>query len=590
MRRYLRTTTVAALALFGLAGCDNSVLDVDPRDQISDEAVFTDPNLAQAFLNDIYIGLGTGFNEVMLASVTDETMMTHNYGTDRVMMGLISSSDLGALGRGDFDHFQWNRNYLRIRQTNVFLSSIDEAEFDEGRKQAMKGEAFFLRAYFYHNLLRMYGGVPIITKVYGLGEEYDDPRNSFAETVEFIAANADSAAALLPLEQTGNDLGRATRGAALALKSRVLLYAASDLYNENPSGMAETGYTSGQDRQALWRAAKNAAQAVIDLGIYGLYEPDPASQEEAVENFTNLFLQKTSEEAILSRFYTETRTSAFGRFNGPNGYHTWGGNTPLQNLVDAFRMADGSAFSWDDPDHASAPYENRDPRFYASILYDGAQWQERPEDVQELDPYGIIQTYRELRLPNGVVQYGLDTRAGPIEDWNGGYSGYLIRKLVDPNINHQYFGQEVSWMFFRYAEILLNYAEASIELNELDDAVWALNQIRRRAGMPEFSAGMSQAALREEYRNERRVEMAFEEQRFFDARRWMIAPQAFGADGVGIDIFLEGTDPIDRSTWTNYEYVTRVVMEREWDDKQYFLPIHRDELNRNQALVQNPGY
>src|SRR5690606_7221900 len=107
------------------------------------------------------------------------------------------------------------------------------------------------------------------------------------------------------------------------------------------------------------------------------------------------------------------------RFNGPNGYHTWGGNTPLQNLVDDFRMADGSEFDWSDPAHAAAPYENRDPRFYASILYDGAQWQQRPEDVQELDPYGIIQTYRELRLSNGEVQYGLDTRAGPIEDWNG---------------------------------------------------------------------------------------------------------------------------------------------------------------------------
>src|SRR5690606_18844231 len=109
------------------------------------------------------------------------------------------------------------------------------------------------------------------------------------ETVDFIVANADSAAALLPLEQTGNDLGRATQGAALALKARVLLYAASDLYHDNPSGQPETGYTSGQDRQAHWRAAKDAAQDVIDLGVYGLFEPNPASPEEAVENFTNLF-------------------------------------------------------------------------------------------------------------------------------------------------------------------------------------------------------------------------------------------------------------------------------------------------------------
>lgn len=590
MRRYLRTTTVAALALFGLAACDNSVLDVDPKDQISDEAVFTDPGLAESFLNDIYIGLGTGFNEVMLASLTDETMMTHNYATDRVMQGLISPSDLGALSRGDFDHFQWNRNYLRIRQTNVFLNQIDDAEFDQGRKDDMKGQAFFLRAYFYHNLLRMFGGVPIITNVYGLGEEYNDPRNSFAETVDFIVANADSAAALLPLEQVGNNLGRATRGAALALKARVLLYAASDLYHENPSSRPETGYTGGENRQAMWRAAKDAAQDVIDLGIYALYQPNPASPEEAAQNFTDLFLQKTSEEAILSRFYTETRTINFGRFNGPNGYHTWGGNTPLQNLVDDFRMVDGSAFDWSNPEHAGAPYENRDPRFYGTILYDGAQWQQRPDDVQDLDPYGIIQTFRGLTLANGDVVAGLDTRASPIEDWNGGYTGYLIRKYVDPTVNHQHFGQEISWMFFRYAEILLNYAEASIELGELEDARGALNQLRRRAGMPEFAGALSQEALREEYRNERRVEMAFEEQRFFDARRWMIADEVFAENGVGIDIFLEGDDRIDRSTWRNYRYERRDVMERAWDDKLYFIPIHRDEINRNSALTQNPGY
>src|SRR5690606_34105129 len=221
---------------------------------------------------------------------------------------------------------------------------------------------------------------------------------------------------------------------------------------------------------------------------------------------------------------------------------------------------------------------------------DGAKWQERPDDVKDLDPYGIIQTFRGLTLPNGNVVAGLDTRGSPIEDWNGGYSGCLSPKGVGTCVNHKHCGQEISWMFFRYAEILLNYAEASIELGELDDARWALNQIRQRAGMPEFPASLSQAALREEYRNERRVEMAFEEQRFFDARRWMIAPEVFGENGVGIDIFLEGDDRIDRSTWRNYRYERRDVMDRAWDDKLYFVPIHRDELNRNSALTQNPGY
>jgi hypothetical protein len=592
MNRYLKIAT-AAFALLGAAACDNSILDVSPKDQLSDEAVFADPNLAQAFLNDIYNGMGHGLYEMQLASISDESQFIHIRGTDRVLQSLVTESDLAALGDTRyFARFIWDPTYGRIRQANIFLSQIDSTDFDPATKQEMKGEAYFLRAYFYHNLLRWYGGVPIITKVYGLNEDYEVARNSFKETVDFILANADSAAALLPTVQEGDNLGRASKGAALALKSRVLLYAASDLYNVNPSGQPETGYTSAQDRQALWRAAKDAAKAVMDLGVYGLYKPNPASPEEATQNYHDLFLQKTSEEAIMNRYFLSKRGDGYhpGLHNGPNGYHNWGGNTPIQNLVDDYRMLDGSKFSWDNPEEAAAPYENRDPRFNASILHDGSQWRERPTDVQAMDPAGVIQTFRELKLPDGTTVAGLDTRDSPIEDWNGGYSGYLLKKFIDPNVNAQFTRQEVPWPFFRYAEILLNYAEASIELNELQDAVDALNQIRRRAGMPEFSAGMGQAALREEYRNERRIEMAFEEQRFFDVRRWMIAPEVMDVNAYGINIYLEGDDPLDRSTWHDYRYETHSIQDRAWDDKMYFTPISRDELNRNSLLVQNPGY
>src|SRR6266487_5124853 len=273
---------------------------------------------------------------------------------------------------------------------------------------------------------------------------------------------------------------------------------------------------------ALWRAAKNAAQAVMDLGIYSLFRPSSANAQEATKNYGDLFLQTMSQEVILSRFFLSTRDDGYhpGRDNGPNGYHTWGGNTPIQNLIDDYRMADGSKFDWTNPVHAAAPYANRDPRFYGSILFDGAQWRERPTDVKALDPYGIIQGFRELKIPDSTVVGGfrvvggLDTRDGPIEDWNGSYSGYYIRKFIDPTYNAQFTRQQVPWIFFRYTEILFNYAEASIELGELGDALGVLNQIRRRAGMPVFSAGLDQATLRDEYRNERRVEMAFEEQRF----------------------------------------------------------------------------
>jgi hypothetical protein len=584
--------TTAALGLLGLAGCADSILDVTPRDQMSDEVVFADASLTEAFLNDIYRGVGHGLNGTTLWVLTDDGHNIRGGGTTDHMQSNISSSDLGAIGGSRFAHYRWNDLYDRIRQTNIFLDQIDEAEFDEALKQRMKGEAYFLRAYFYHNLMRMYGGVPIITKVYGLNEDYEVARNSFEETVDFIVANADSAAALLPLSYSGSDLGRATKGAALALKARVLLYAASDLYNVNPSGMAETGYTSAQDRQALWRAAKDAARAVMDLGVYSLFRPDPASPEEATKNYADLWLTPANDELIFVRYFTNTRNDIpnVGRYVGPNGYHNWGSNTPTQNLVDAYRMADGSKFRWDDPEEAAAPYEDRDPRFYASIQYDGARWQQRPTDVQAMDPVGIIQTFTWLTLPDGTKVPGLDTRGGPVESWNGSYSGYYLRKYIDPTVNHQFEMQTVPWIFIRYAEVLFDYAEASIELGELQDAVDALNQIRRRAGMPEFSASMGQAALREEYRNERRVEMAFEEQRFFDARRWMIAPEVFGEDARGIQILVEGTDPTDRSTYHDYQYTPVEIEERAWDDRMYFMPITRDELNRNDLLVQNPGY
>ena len=500
MRRYLRTASAAAMLTLGLTACDNDILNLDPKDQVSDDAVFADPNLAETFLNDIYIGMGHGLYEIMLASMTDEAHFIHNYNTEQIVQGLITDGDRGAIGDWRMDHHDWSNNYSRIRQANIFLQNIEEADFEEGWKNRMRGEAHFLRAYFYHSLLRMYGGVPIITQVYGLDDDYEVPRNSFAETVDFIVAEAEAAAALLPDVHGGGNEGRATRGAALALKSRVLLYAASDLYHRS-GATAETGYAGSADRQALWRAARDAARDVIDSGMYSLYAPDPATPEEAAENYGNLFLQKTSSEAIMSRFFLVNRGDGYhpGLHNGPNGYHNWGGNTPIQNLVDDYLMADGSRFDWSNPDHAAAPYENREPRFYASILYDGAPWRERPEDMLELDPHGIIQTFRTLTLPDGSTLGGLDTRDGPIEDWNGAYSGYYIRKFIDPSVNHQFVKQEVPWVFFRYAEILLNFAEASIELGELAEATDALNQLRRRAGLPELSAGMGQEALREAY-------------------------------------------------------------------------------------------
>ena len=585
---------LALLALLPLSGCGDSILEVSPQDQLSDEMVFADANVAETFLNDVYRGIGHGLNGTTLWALTDDGHNTRGGGTAQHMQSNVSPSSLGAIGGDRFAHYRWGDLYRSIRMANIFLAGVDSATFDEARRQRMEGEARFLRAYFYHNLLRIYGGVPLVTQVYGLGDDFAAPRDGFAETVDFIVAEADSAAVLLPVSHGAADLGRATRGAALALKARVLLYAASDLYAVNPSGRPENGYVGGGDRTARWRAARDAARAVMDLGAYRLFRATPAPGESPADNYAAIWLNPTNEEIVFARYFLRARGTTdipnVGRYDGPNGYRNWGSNTPTQNLVDAYRMADGSAFDWNDPVKAANPYANRDPRFYASIHHDGAPWVPRPADVARLDPVGVIQTFSKVTLPDGSTLPGLDSRSGPIESWNGTYAGYYKRKAIDPSVEHQFVAQEVPWLFIRYAEVLLNYAEASMELGDEPEARLALNQIRRRAGMPELDGSYTGERLRAEYRNERRVEMAFEEQRFFDARRWMIAPAVFGEDARGVDITVRATDPLDRSTYHDYAYRIISVEPRSWGDKMYFMPIPRDEMNRNPLLTQNPGY
>jgi len=589
MKNYLNTLTLA-LALgtaLGLSAC-NDALNLNPLDQISDAALWEDPALINAYLNDIYLGMRHGLYEVQLGSLVDETHFIHGYGTNEVVQSITSASAAGVWSNGrtntPIDAYRWGPVYSRIRQVNILLQNIDDSGIeDEDLRNNVKGEAHFLRAYFYHNLLRAYGGVPIITEVYALDDDLLVGRNTFEETVDFIVAEAQTAADLLPMQP--RNLGRATEGAALALKARVLLYAASDLYSENPANEL-VGYPGG-DRTARWRAAKNAALDVMNMGLYQLYN----RQGDPVENYTQLFLENGDhEEIIMSRFFLEERGDGYnpGLHNGPNGYRNWAGNTPIQQLVDDYEMADGTEFDWGNPEHAADPYENRDPRFYASILYDGAYFRPRPPEGAEIEPQGIIQTFEEVTLPDGSKRPGLDTRDGPIEDWNGGYSGYYLRKFIDPSINHSTSEKQiVPWRFFRYAEVLLNYAEASIGLGEEGDAREAINQIRRRAGMPDIND--TGQALLERYRNERRIELVFEEHRYWDVRRWKIGSEVY-EDAQGIQILAEATNYQDRSTYSNYQYDPIFIQDRGWQDRAYFVPIPNDEIQRNSNLVQNPDY
>lgn len=594
MRNSIKIFLIAFTGILVLNACED-ILNLDPRDEISDVAVFNDQGLIEAYLSDIYFGMYHGANQRMTDAMADNAGSIPPGRTNSVVQATVTPDALGELTH--HQHLRWIWNYDYIRHANNIILKIDDSPIPENNRDWIKGQALYLRAHFYHNLWKTHGGVPIIKKLYSLADEdMTEPRASFEETVSFIIDDLEAAAELLPEVWPDGNKGRASKGAALALRSRVLLYAASDLFHVNPSGMAETGYTTAQNRNAFWRAAKDAAADVIDLQRYQLLNGNPAPGDSIEENYYRLFLTPNNNETILERYFSGTerhgRNANYSpnTYHGPNGFHQWGGTTPTQQFVDFFQMRDGSKFDWENPEHAATPYANRDPRFHATILYDGSPWMTRGDAAINLDPEGVVQTFIELTLPDETVLPGLDTRLSPIDPHNGTESGYYMRKYLNEDLPLRLRAIPGIWIWLRYAEVLLNYAEASIELGEEDDARDALNKLRRRAGMPEYGDDVTGQALEDELHYERRVELSFEEQRFFDIRRWMIAPQVMNEPAQGVRIRVEATDRRYRSTYFNYTYEIMTFQQRNWNDKMYFFPILQEEMNRNNQLVQNPGY
>lgn len=600
----------AVLFLGSTVSCNDDFLDVEPLDKFSDESVWKDLNLIEAFINDIYGNIPHGHSNIMLSSVTDESEYNGDFGSWDLTKGNIDPSSMATIFKTShwtanrFRLMNWELSYKTIRATNVFFDNIDKNEFEDVDVQnRLKGEAHFLRAYVYHTLVFLNGGVPIHEKAFELDDDFLAPRNTFKECIDFIVRECDAAAALLPLNynSAASEKGRATKGAALALKSRVLLYAASELYHNTSwaGGYAKPEYISYQgDRNALYTAAKDAAKAVMDLNEYSLYKAGQATDStSAVQNYSELFITKGTSEDIFLRYFISKSTSNWdgynpGLYNTPNGYRGWGSNTPLQQHVDAYEMNDGTPFNWNNPVHAANPYKNRDPRFYATILYDGAKWRTRPSEAQAADPLGRIQTgfYEQWNASTNakVIKPGLDTRQGPFEDWNGTYTGYYLRKFLDPAIEAKFVVQELPWRFIRYSEVLLNYAEACQELGLEAEAKEIIKDIRQRVNMPVTAVDAASGdALRQLIRHERRIELAFEDLRFFDIRRWMIAPTAM-TNALGIKVTYPLLPNNTTSTIPTYEVIK--AHDRAWLNKIYFLPIPLDELNRNNLLVQNPLY
>ncbi len=610
MKKFKNNIKIFALLMLFLQACETDVLDATAPDRYSNAAVWSDVILANTYLLKAYDDLGMGYAPVMIESVSDNVRHEFTWGSQNYVQGNITADNFQPWVR-EWDSQEiiaWRENFQTIQTINVFLANIDgvpeayegsERETVQQQVDVLKGEAHFLRAFTYAQLARTFGGVPILREP---NERSDDfmsiTRSTFEETIQFISDDYDAAAGLL-LSGDEMEMGRATKGAALALKSRILLFAASDLTADGSAANELLGYSS-PDRNALWTAARDAAKAVIDLGTYNLADFGAPDQEAVAQNYYDFFRQKTlsNSEIIWGKMYLKGAGDAnqMNLWNGANGNNNWAGHNPTQGLVDNYQMEDGSNFydhfeinSEGNYVNVSGQYEseniyhNREPRFYGSILYDGALWQPRFPNLVGRDPVGIYDRRTRITMENGEVTsqvFGIDTRQGPVENWNGSFTGYIMKKLLDEDIKGKDENNDNVWIEVRYAEILLNYGEALLELgNAEEEAAVYINMIRNRAGMPDFTGDITDAL-----RYERRQELAFEGHRWYDIRRWKILEEEL-TDAMGIDIVEIKENGNVTTSWE------RILAEdREVGPRMYWVPIPTVEINKAPQLEQNPGY
>jgi hypothetical protein len=573
------------MLLGGLAGCKKDLLNVTPKNQLSDATVFGTESNADIFLNNVYTDLPHLNNETeLLDQFSDNSYVGAEWFDARQMIytGAIAPNSMPV---GPWGMWRWARgtnsnndgagNYEFIRACNLFIQKVTASNFSADFKKEKLAEARFLRAFFYQYLYIAYGGVPIITDVLNnntQGDEIYRPRNTSAETVKFITDELTAAAADLPL--TADQYGRATKGAALTLKAWVQLYAASPLHN--------SGATDAVGDASKWAQAAATYKQVMDLGVYNLLNDFGAIWLPASNN---------SSESIFAMQMTSAQNGGGRRegLYGPVVVHgaveTWGNFEPTQELVDDFAMDNGKAISESGSGYnPQKPYVNREKRFYQSIIYDGAPWQG-----------DTIYTRVGIGSPNEI---DLNSTRGDITN-----TGYYARKTLDESIK----GNDnlncscglQNYMFFRYAEVLLGYAEAQNEAVGPDASVLdAVNKVRTRGGnLPTVQAtygGVSQQQMRQIIHRERRVEFAFEDKRWWDVLRWKIASKVLNGPTHGMLITKKN------GVW-NYD-PTAVVVNKQWNDKMYFMPVPQVAIDKNPKMKaqnggpdnwvsgQNPGY
>lgn len=579
------------ITLLFSAGC-KKYLDQVPDDRITIEQVFQKKGPSEQYLANVYSyidDLSDHWNTNPWLGNADEVDITWS----KYPIYSLNQTNISA-GATLFD--KWHFYYQGIRSATYFINHIDgNAEIIALNGQQLidqyKAEARFLRAYYYFLLMKQYGPVVLMGDkewpVDAPADELQLPRSSYDACIDYVSSELDKAAAVLPKVPSNNgqpsDLegGRATVGMALAVKSRLLLYAASPLYNgntdypnfKNQDGTVLINQTYDQEK---WKKAADAAKAVIDLNVYSLYKtPD----RDPIKSYEGVFIQPWNSEQIFVR--KDNALSAFDRNALPRQAGGYNGIGVTQEQVDAYFMADGhpkeqsslyseTGFTKVNNVQVYNMYVNREPRFYASVIYNNSVFQ------------GGKMT---AAAPISFYANGLNGKEGHATDWTR--TGYTIRKIMGTQTNPiTKVNQNRPLVLFRLGEVYLNYAEA---LNEYSpgnpDIIKYINLIRERAGIPQYgSAGLpvpaDQSAMRTLIWQERRVELAFESLRWFDIRRWKIAEQVMG-DMHGMDITKSDDSFYKRVVVSSHLFRART---------SYWFPISQVDLDRSNLVVQNPGW
>lgn len=565
-----------------LAACSD-YLDQVPNDRITMDEVFQKQDPTEKYLANVYsyVPDESGAWEAIpwTGNVDEIEVAWAKYPIYRINNGNWNAGD------APFD--RWSFYYKGIRSASYFIKHIDaNAEIlAKGGQELIdqyKAEARFLRAYYYFLLMRQYGPVVLI------GEDEMAPdasvdavqlaRSPFDECVNYVVGELDQAASILPINPNANtDYGRVTQGACLALKSRVLLYAASPQYNGN----VDMVLLKNQDGSALisqiydkekWKKAADAAKEVLDMNNYQLHKDVSG---DPVKSYRDVHLVAWNKECIFAR--KSNNLAGWDVHCSLRSAGGWCGIGPTQEMVDAYFMADGKSIYESDVyredtliDGVSSMYLNREPRFYASIQYNGMKYKG-----------GKLTTPTTVQL-NYSGKDGKKTGGD-----NYSHTGYLAYKNLSPITNSTSGNAARPYVLFRLAEIYLNYAEALAQYNGSDEdfqtAVIYLNKIRERAGVPQYGLELpipaSKEELIEKIQAERRVELAFESHRWFDVRRWKIVDKIMG-NIHGMDVNKDGTD-----------FYKRVVVSNHlWKDSYYWWPIPQIEMDRAKKVVQNPGW